>query len=69
MIELLKAFLPAWAWALILIVFTVATAIVTQLMAGGDVLNVIFAVLVALGPGVVGAKAIGGNDKPPAVTP
>lgn len=64
MIELLKEFLPAWAWALVLIVLSVAGAIVTQLLAGGTWLNVLFAVLAALAPGVVGAKAIGGRTEP-----
>lgn len=70
MLETLKAFLPAWAFALIAMVLTAALAGLLAWQADGDTSAVIVAVLSSiLGVGALGAKALSSNPQPPPSDP
>jgi hypothetical protein len=66
MLDTLKSLLPAWAFILIsMVISSVLIGLITW-QATGDSTATIIAVLSGLiGPGIVGARAIKGNDSPP----
>jgi CHASE2 domain-containing sensor protein len=67
MLETIKGFLPAWAFALIAMVLCAGLAGFLAWETSGTVEAVVVAVLSSLlGVGVAGKAAIKGNDTPPA---
>ena len=66
MLEALKSLLPTWAFVVISMVLGSALIGLITWEATGSWTATIIAVLSGLvGPGVIGAKAIKGNDTPP----
>jgi len=65
-IEMLRQYVPAWLFALLLIVLSAALAGVVAYLAGGDTGTIVAAVLSSiLGVGAIGVKSIGGGPTPP----
>jgi len=69
-LDLIKQYIPAWAFALILMVLSVALSALAQYLAGGDWANILFAVLSSLvGVGVAGAAGLGAGGTAPPTDP